>query len=188
MMWLIVAVAAAVVVAFAVLYNGLVSMRQLTKNAWADVDVYLKRRAELIPNLVNAVKGYAGYEKATLEALADARSRALTAPGPGPERAQAEASVTSGVAKVVAIAEAYPDLKAADNFLNLQRELSETERHIASARQYYNACVRDYNIKIEAFPSSIVAGAMGLRHIEFFETETAQERLAPSVSGIGERR
>lgn len=163
-------------------YNSLVRLRQFLKNAWSDVDVYLKRRAELIPNLVTAVKAYASHEQTVLSALAEARARAMALPGPTQGHAQAENEVASGLVRVMAIAENYPDLKASGNFLDLQKELSETERMIASARQYYNAVVRDLNTKIESFPSSLVAGMMGVRHAEYFETETVEERIAPKVT------
>lgn len=162
-------------------YNRLVKMRQLTRNAWSDVDVYLKRRADLIPNLVAAVKGYAGHEQSTLERVLEARSRALASPTPTTARAQAEGSLGSGILQVFALAEGYPELKASETFHSLQDELSETERLIASARQYYNACVRDYNTMLETFPSGFFAALYGFRPMEFFEIETASEREAPSV-------
>lgn len=156
-------------------------MRQLTRNAWSDVDVYLKRRAELIPNLVAAVKGYASHEQAVLEGLAEARSRAMQINVPSSDKAAAEGIVGERLVRALALAEAYPDLKASDNFTQLQASLVDTEKQIASARQYFNACVRDLNIKIEAFPSSLIAGAMGVRPMEFFELDTALERDAPRV-------
>jgi LemA protein len=158
-------------------------MRQLTRNAWSDVDVYLKRRAELVPNLVSAVKGYAQHEQATLEQTVQARNQALAAPSLA-ARADAEQQVASGVTRVMLLAESYPQLKASENFLELQRSLSETEKLIASARQYYNACVRDYNTLIEAFPSSIAAGAFGFKPAEFFELESASERDVPRLEGL----
>lgn len=182
LVWVLVVVGAVVVFFFIAQYNGLVKLRQMVRNAWSDVDVYLKRRAELIPNLVTAVKAYASHEQAVLEALADARSRAAVMTGPTQDHALAESEVASGLVRVLAVAENYPDLKASGNFLDLQKEITETERLIASARQYYNACVRDFNTKIESFPSTIVAGMMGLKSAEFFETEGAAERMAPSVS------
>ncbi len=165
------------------LFNGLVRMRQLTQNAWADVDVYLKRRSELIPNLVAAVKGYATHESTLLEALALSRTQALAA-GSLPARADAEGEVAAQLHRTLILAENYPDLKSSANFLNLQQELSTTETKIASARQYYNACVRDLNTKIEAFPSSIVAASMGLKNAEFFQVVEPTEREVVSVAGI----
>lgn len=162
-------------------YNGIVSLRQMVRNAWADVDVYLKRRAELIPNLVTAVGAYASHEKTVLEALATARSQALSAGGAGSNRAQAEQRVGVQLGQTLMLAESYPDLKSSDQFSKLQEELSDTERLIAAARQYYNACVRDYNTKREAFPGNLVAGLLNAKPEPFFEVETITERDAPSV-------
>lgn len=166
------------------MFNGLISLRNLTRNAWADVDVYLKRRAELIPNLVAAVKAFAGHEQALLTALADARTRALSANNSLSERVGAEAEVGTDLNRVLLLTESYPELRSGENFAQLQRELSETERHIASARQYYNACVRDLNTKIESFPSAILAGAMGMRPQPFFEVDALSEREAPRVGSV----
>lgn len=180
-MWILLFVLAVLLVLAVVQYNAIVSLRQMVRNAWSDVDVYLKRRAELIPNLVAAVKAYASHEAAVLEGLAEARSRAIQLNVPSSDKASAEGQVGERLVKVLAVAESYPELKASENFLNLQGELAETEKHLASARQYYNACVRDLNIKIEAFPSSLIAGPMGVRHGEFFELDSVAERVAPSV-------
>ena len=163
------------------LYNSLIALRQLVKNAWADVDVYLKRRAELIPNLVAAVKGYASHEQALLEALATARSEAIGARSSG-ERVAAESAVSHELVQVLMLSENYPDLKATENFSQLQRELAETERHIASARQYYNACVRDLNTRIESFPSNLMAALLALKPQPFCEVDSLSEREAPSVA------
>lgn len=179
--WIAALVGIVVVFFFVAQFNGIVRLRQMMKNAWSDVDVYLKRRAELIPNLVTAVKAYASHEQAVLTALAEARGRAVALTGPTSDHARAESEVAQGLIRVMAIAENYPDLKASGNFLDLQKELTETERMIASARQYYNAVVRDFNTKIESFPSNLVAGMMGAKHAEFFETDGVEERLAPSV-------
>lgn len=164
-------------------YNAVIGLRQLTRNAWADVDVYLKRRAELIPNLVAAVKGYASHEQTLLEALAQARTEALAQQGPSNEKAVAEGAVGSRLAQTLILAESYPDLKSSESFNRLQEELTDTEKMIASARQYYNACVRDLNTKIEAFPSSIVAAMIGAKHESYFELDAAQEREAPRLGG-----
>lgn len=180
-MWIAIGAGVVLVFGFFYLYNGLVSLRQLTRNAWADVDVYLKRRAELIPNLVAAVKGYASHEEAVLTAVAEARAHALALQGPTSEKAVAERQLGGALGNIVAIAESYPELKAGENFQNLQRELSETEKLLANARQYFNACVRDFNIRLEAFPSSIVAGMMGLKSQSFFELEDVSQREAPTV-------
>ncbi len=170
-----------ILVAFAVMYNKLISLRNLAKNAWADVDVYLKRRAQLIPNLVAAVKGYSAYEASTLEKVVAARTTAASAPSI-PQRADAEGNLSQGITKIFALAEAYPDLKANQSFLDLQKQLAEAEKSIADARQYYNAVVRDFNTAREAFPSNIVAGMMALKPLDFFEVETAAERQAPSAA------
>lgn len=183
MTWLIIGVVLVVVVGFFVSYNRLVGLRLLTRNAWSDVDVYLKRRAELVPNLVASVKGYAEHEQTTLQKTIDARNQALDAPSLT-ARADAEQQVSSGVSRVLMLAENYPQLKASENFLELQRSLSETEKLIASARQYYNACVRDYNTLIEAFPSSIAASAFGFKPAEFFEVDDLGEREAPRLQGL----
>ncbi len=181
MLWVLLIVVALAVVWFIVLYNGIVQMRQFTRNAWADVDVYLKRRAELIPNLVAAVKGYTTHESSLLENLAASRAQALSAGGPTPVRVDAEGQVGANLGRVLLLSEKYPDLKASENFLNLQHELSDTETKIASARQYYNACVRDLNTKIESFPSSIAASVAGVKPEVFFEAEGA-DREVPSAS------
>ncbi|MFZ4508282.1 MAG: LemA family protein [Fimbriimonas sp.] len=172
---------AAIVVGLIVLYNRLISMRRLMENAWADMDVFLKRRADLIPNLVAAVKGASDFEQSTLARLVEARQGISQASGATPERQQTEASITSGLSRVTMIAESYPDLKASANFLDLQRQLSETEKLIASSRQYYNACVRDYNVLIESFPSNLVASFAKLTPRDFFEIDTPSERSAPTV-------
>lgn len=176
------AVVTIVVILLFVQYNGLVKLRQMVKGSWSDVDVYLKRRAELIPNLVTSVKAYATHEAQLLEALSEARSRSIALGGQAGARASAEEQVGGNLVRVLALAENYPDLKANDNFLNLQHELSDTEKHIAHARQYYNACVRDFNTKIEAFPSNVVAGMFGFKQAEFFEVTVSSERAAPSAA------
>lgn len=181
-MWIAVVFGASVLVGSIILYNGLVRMRQLTRNAWADVDVYLKRRAELIPNVVTSVKAYASHEQALLEGLTEARSRAIAIPGFDVNRANAEAAIGSKLINVLALAENYPNLKSNENFLELQGQLKETEKLIANARQYYNACVRDYNTKIEAFPSNIFASLGGFKHADYFELESLQEREVPSFN------
>lgn len=153
-----------------VLYNGLVKLRNRIENAWAQIDVQLKRRYDLIPNLVETVKGYASHERETLEAVTQARNMAVNADGP---HAQAEAeNVLSGALKsLFAVSEAYPDLKANQNFLNLQEELTGTEGRIAYARQFYNDSVFKYNTKIQTFPSVLIAGMFRFTEREYFEAE-----------------
>lgn len=183
-MWIVAVVLAAFLVVSVWLFNRIIAMRRLTENAWSDVDVYLKRRADLIPNLVETVKGAATYERDTFEGLVEARSAALRSPGPSTERAAAESEVGVGLARAVAVAEAYPDLKVSQNFLKLQSDLSEAERHIADARQYYNACVRDFNTMIETFPGSLLAAMGGFRPKAFFEVESALDRETPTVKDL----
>ena len=168
-----------------VTYNALARLRLLTRNAWADIDVQLKRRHDLIPALVSAVKGHAGYERDSLEALVQARSRAVAAAGPA-AAGNAERELAGTVRQLFAVAEAYPDLKAAESFLSLQRSLSDTENNIENARRYYNAVVRDLNVKTAQFPSNLVASAFGFRPAEFFGLDDAAERGAPTIdSGSG---
>lgn len=163
-------------------YNGLVSLRQHVKGAWSDVDVNLKRRSELIPNLVEAVKAYASHEQKVLMAVTEARAHAAVATASLGQRAEAEQHLGQSLFRVLAVAENYPELKASANFSDLQKELSETERVIASARQYYNACVRDFNTKIEAFPSNIVASIGSFKQAEFFEVDIPSERDVPTAN------
>ncbi len=162
------------------IYNGLVTLRNMVRNAWADVDVQLKRRAELIPNLVTCVKGYASHEESVLTAVAEARTLALAQSGATPSKADAEQNLRQAVFKVQMLAEAYPELKAGENFQRLQNELTEVERTIASARQYYNACVRDYNTKREAFPNSFFSS--GFKEEMYFELEDSAQAQVPVVS------
>jgi LemA protein len=168
----------------AVTFNRLVSLRNRMRAAWADVDTLLKRRADLIPNLVGAVRGYMEYEQGTLVRLTDARASALRAggaPGSTEGRAQAENALTSGLRQLFAVVERYPDLKANQNILDLQRQLSETENDIASARRYYNAVVRDFNTLRETFPTVLVAAPFGFQPAQYFELADVAEREAPSV-------
>jgi LemA protein len=162
------------------IFNGLVKLRNRAKEAWADIDVQLKRRYNLIPNLVEAVKGYAAHEKGLFEKVAEARSRAMGAQTPK-ERSAAE-NVLSGTLKTLfAVAENYPQLKAADNFLELQRELRDTEDKIQAARRFYNANVRDLNIRVESFPAILVANLFNFKKMEMFELAEAAERETPQV-------
>jgi len=162
-------------------FNRLAALRLLASNAWADIDVQLKRRHDLIPALVAAVKGHAGYEKGTLEAVVEARNRAMAASGPAAAGA-AESALAAQVRQIFALAEAYPDLKAAESFLSLQRSLVEIEDHIQNARRYYNAVVRDLNTKIQQFPSNLVAGILGFRSREFFGLSDQSEQAPPAVN------
>ena len=163
-----------------VAYNGLVRIRNGVQEAWAQIDVQLKRRYDLIPNLVETVKGYAGHEKGTLEAVIKARQVGIDASGIK-DQAMAENMITGALKSLFALSEAYPDLKANQNFLSLQEELSSTENKIGFARQYYNNQVRIMNTRVEMFPTNIVAGMFGFKRAEFFELEEEAAREAPQV-------
>jgi LemA protein len=177
----VLAVLAIIAVAVIVIYNGLVRLNVQAGNAWADIDVQLKRRADLIPNVVETVKGYAGHERQTLEAVVAARNRAVAAQGAGPaERGQAEGALGGALRSLFALAEAYPQLRAAENFGQLQTTLSQIEEAVQNARRYYNAVVRDLNTKIQQFPSNMVAGMFGFKTREFFEIPET-DRAVPQV-------
>ncbi len=152
------------------MYNGLVKLRNKVENAWAQIDVQLKRRFDLIPNLVETVKGYAAHEKETLDAVITARNVGMNASGPQ-EQAAADNMLTGALKSVFALSEAYPDLKANQNFLNLQEELTSSEDRISYARQFYNDTVNRYNTKIQTFPSAAVAGMFNFSSREYFEAE-----------------
>ena len=163
------------------LYNGLVKARNAVKNAWSQIDVQLKRRHDLIPNLVESVKGYVTHERGTLEAVVKARQQAISATGGVAERAIAENALTQTLRSLLAVAEAYPDLKANQNFLSLQEELASTENKIGFSRQFYNDAAMQYKNRIEVFPSNIFANIFGFQPEPFFQVETAGEREAPQV-------
>jgi len=165
------------------LYNGLVRLRNQVKNAWAQIDVQLKRRYDLIPNLVETAKGYMKHERETLEAVTNARNLAqqVSSAGAG-ERAKAEGELSSALSRLLAVVENYPDLKANQNFLALQEELTSTENKISFSRQYYNDSVLRYNNQTQMVPSNIVAGMFAFKASEFFEVTMAAEREAPKVS------
>lgn len=163
------------------MYNGLIKLRNLVQEAWRQIDVELKRRHDLIPNLLETVKGYAAHEKGTLEGVMAARSAAMSG-GQGPAAAaQSEGMLTQALGRLFAVAEAYPDLKANASFLALQQELTSTEDRIASGRRYYNANVRELNTKVETVPSNVVAGMFNIGREEYFEVEGG-EREVPGVS------
>ncbi len=167
---IIVGIIALVVLYVIAQYNGLVKVRNRIENGWAQIDVQLKRRYDLIPNLVETVKAYAAHEKSTLDAVIQARNSAMSASGPT-GRAQAETGLTGTLKSLFALSEAYPDLKANQNFLSLQEELTGTEDKIAYARQYYNDEVRSYNTKIQSFPTNILANKFNFMRREYFETD-----------------
>jgi len=162
------------------LYNGLASLRFRAAGAWADIDVQLKRRHDLIPTLVTTVQGHAAYERGTLASVVAARSNAQRAEGPEASGA-AEASLTGALHRFFAVAEAYPDLRAVESFLSLQRQLAEVEDQIQNARRYYNAVVRDLNTRIAQFPSNLVASVFGFRPREFFGLDDPREGAAPRI-------
>ena len=169
------------VVWFVGMYNGLVGLRNHVRNAWAQIDVQLKRRHDLIPNLVETVKGYAGHEKETLENVTRARSQAVSAEGVGAQ-SQAEQMLTGALGRLMLVVEQYPDLKANQNFLSLQEELTSTENKIGFARQNYNDTVMRFNTKIQSVPTNAVAGMFNFTEEEFFELQDEAAREAPTVS------
>ncbi|MEM9669742.1 MAG: LemA family protein [Pseudomonadota bacterium] len=173
----ILGIAAVIVIFFIVLYNGLVSKRQTVNQAFADIDVQLKQRQNLIPNLVETVKGYASHEKETLDAVINARNSAVNAQGVG-QQAEAEGALTGALGKLFALAESYPDLKANENFLDLQDELSVIEDKLAAARRFFNSAVQDYNTATEQFPGVLVANSFGFDPREFFDVGGDREALS----------
>ncbi|MFA5890949.1 MAG: LemA family protein [Actinomycetota bacterium] len=170
--WIILGLVGLLVLALVGIYNRLVRFRNRIDNAWSQIDVQLRRRYDLIPNLVNTVKGYASHERTTFERVTEARSAGLAATTVG-EQAQAENQITQALRQLLALSENYPDLKANQNFLALQEELTGTEGRIAFARQFYNDQVLTYNNSVQMFPSNIVAGAFGFSAREYFEIEEA---------------
>ena len=179
--WVILGLIVLVAIVVIGMYNGLVRLKVQADNAWADIDVQLKRRYDLIPNLVETVKGYAGHEKGTLEAVINARNRAMSATSPG-EKAEAENMLSGTLKSLFALSEAYPQLRAIESFTSLQNSLSQIEDTVQNARRYYNAVVRDLNTKIQQFPTNIFAGMLGFKTREFFEVTATAEREAPKVS------
>ena len=182
-MWVVIGIVVLLLVIFFAIYNGLVRLRNQTRNAWAQIDVQLKRRHDLIPNLVETVKGYKKFERETLEAVTKARNIAVKAASAGAaERGKAEGELGSALARLLAVVERYPDLKANQNFLALQEELASTENKISFSRQYYNDSILNYNNQTQMFPSSIIAAMTGFNAGEFFEVTVAEEREVPKVS------
>jgi LemA protein len=181
MVWIIVlAVVALLVLYLVAAYNGLVRARNQVDNAWSQIDVQLKRRIDLIPNLVETVKAYAAHEKSTLEAVINARNAAIAAPATPAGQAAADNLMTGALRQLFALGEAYPDLKANQNFLALQEELTATEGRVAYARQFYNDSVLSYNNKLQSFPTVIIAGMFKFDKREYFETDAAS-REVPKV-------
>lgn len=178
--WILLGLLALLVFFVVVTYNRLVRLRVQAENAWADIDVQLKRRHDLIPNVVQTVKGYAEHEQDTLEQVVEARSRAMQATGPAAQ-AEAEGMLTNALKSLFALSEDYPDLKAAGNFRELQKTLGQIETAVQNARRYYNAVVRDLNTKIQQFPTNLVAGVFGFEQEEFFALADESERAVPEV-------
>jgi LemA protein len=179
-LYIFIGIAVVLVLIVVGMYNGLVRARLHVKEAWADIDVQLKRRYDLIPNLVETVKGYATHEKEALEAVISARARAMGA-STVKEHAQAEGALAGSLKSLFALAEAYPDLKAVASFTQLQAELSDTENKIQAARRFYNTTVMSLNTAVQSFPANMVAGMFGFAPAEFFELEDEAQRAVPSV-------
>jgi LemA protein len=170
--WIILAVVVVIAIMLIAMYNTLVQLRVRADNAWSDIDVQLKRRHDLIPNLVETVKGYAAHEKGTFEDIAKFRSAAISANSPM-DKAVAENALSGALGRLFAVAEAYPQLKASEEFTQLQSQLSQTEDSIQNSRRYYNAVVRDLNTRIQSFPTNLIAGSFGFQQRQFFQTADA---------------
>jgi LemA protein len=179
--WIFLAVVILLVWLTIVTYNRLVSLRQRSEEAWSDVDVQLKRRTDLVPNLVETVKGYAGHERSTLDEVIRARGVALTAATPE-ARGRAEGQLTGALRQLFALVESYPELKANESFQSLQLSLSDIEHTIQDSRRYFNAVVRDLNTAVESFPSNVLASLFGFAQREYFELDRPEEREVPRVS------
>ena len=179
---IILLVVAAIAIYAIVIYNALVRVRQMVQEAWSGIDVQLKRRADLIPNLVETVKGYATHEKEALEKVTEMRTRAQSVPaGDIAGRAQAEGMLSQALGRLFAVAEAYPDLKANENFRDLQSSLETLESEIQMARRYYNGSARELNVKVESFPSNLIANSFNFTKADYFELEDASDRALPDV-------
>jgi LemA protein len=162
------------------IYNALVKLKNLVEEGWSGIETQLKRRSNLIPNLVETVKGYAEHEKTTFQEVTELRTRAMSGGSVG-ERSQSEGMLGAALGKLFAVAEAYPELKANGNFQSLQKDLGEVEDEIQLSRRYYNGTVRDLNVKVESFPSNLIAKQFGFQTAEFFEIENAEDRAVPEV-------
>ena len=186
LIWIILVIVILLVIWVIVGYNGLVRSRMQTQEAWSQIDVQLKRRNDLLPNLIETVKGYAKYEGSTLEKVAELRNQVAAATSPA-EAMKASDALTRQVSGIFAVAESYPDLKASANFVKLQEELTNTENKISYSRQLYNSVVSNYNVKLETFPSNIIAGLFGFKAADFLQTPE-EEKAVPKVdfSGLGD--
>lgn len=180
MIWIILTIVAALAVFLVVIYNSLVSARQLVDNGWSDIDVQLKRRSDLIPRIVDTVKGYASHERNLFEDIVKKRNLALQAGSAPGARGAAEGALRQPVSRLFAVAEDYPDLKSNENFLDLQNELSDTENKIEMARRFYNGAVRQMNIKVQSFPINLIAGAFGFGEREYFDIDPS-DAANPSI-------
>jgi LemA protein len=179
--WIVVAIVAVLALWAVFTFNGLVRRKNVTQEAWSGIETQLKRRADLIPNLVESVKGYASHEQSTFEEVTKLRSQSQGQSDPA-QRAQTEQAITAAIGKIMAVAEAYPQLRATENFQMLQKDLADIEDQIQLARRYYNGAVRDYNVMIQQFPSNLVAGMGGFTPAQFFEIDNAADRAVPKVS------
>jgi LemA protein len=180
--WIILGIVVVVIGWGIMAYNNLVRQRQLSQEGWSGIDVQLKRRTDLIPNLMEAVKGYMSHERETLEAVTAARTAAQAAQNGTPEqRAQAEGVLSGALGRLFAVAEAYPDLKASQNFMQFQGELSNTENEIQLSRRYYNGTARDLNTAVESFPSNVIANFFKFEKVQYFEMENPADRAVPQV-------
>jgi len=180
-LYVVVAIVALLIIWIVAMYNTLVRLRQHCKESWSGIDTELQRRYDLIPNLVETVKGYAAHERETLERVIEARTRAVASTGSPRSQAADENALVGAIRQLFAVAEGYPELKASRNFLELQRQLANTEDRIQAARRFYNANVRDLNTRTEVFPSNLIAGAFKFRKEEFFEIEDAGVRAPQKV-------
>ena len=180
-MWPLIIVVGALVLWAVAIYNGLIQLRVRADGAWSDIDVQLKRRYDLIPNLVETVKGYAAHEQRVFQQVTEARSHAMQAGSPN-DKAAAEGMLTGALKSLFAVAENYPQLRANENFMELQQSLTHIEEAVQDARRYYNAVVRDYNTKLSVFPDRLIANIGGFHEKQFFQLDAADEAKAPRVS------
>lgn len=181
--WIVLIVAVALVLAIIIIFNRLVRARQMANEAWSGIDVQLKRRSELIPNLVSTVQGYVAHERDVLTRVTQLRTAANALPTDDvARRAQAEGALSLALNKLIAVAESYPDLKASANFLSLQQELSTLENELQMARRYYNGAVRNQNILVQTFPNNLIAGLLGFSQRGYFELASESERAVPTVA------
>ncbi len=176
LIWIVVAIIVLVIFWLIAVYNGLIALKNRTDEAWSDIDVQLKRRYDLIPNLIETVKGYAHHEQGTFQKVVEARNIAMNQSGGVEEKAKAENMLSSTLKSIFALAESYPDLKANQNFLKLQDELSDTENKIQAARRFYNGNARDFNIKIEVFPNNLIVNYLKFKKFDYFEADTEEKK------------